>query len=45
MIPLTKIPTSQSVCVQDNCVFIVDISKLENPEDICADDLGSYQGV
>ena len=28
-VPLTKIATSQPVCVQDNYVFIVDISKLD----------------
>ena len=37
-----KIATSQPVCVQDNLVFIVDISKLDKPEDIRADDLGSW---
>lgn len=42
-IPLTKIATIQPVCVQDNCVFIVDISKLDKPEDIHADDLGSWE--
>ena len=31
------------MCVQDNRVFIVDISKLEKPEDIRADDLGSWE--
>ena len=34
--------TSQPVSVQDNLVFIVDISKLDRPEDIRADDLGSW---
>ena len=42
-IPLTKIATVQPVCVQDNFVFIVDISKLNKPEDIRADDLGSWE--
>ena len=41
-LPLSTIATSQPVSVQDNLVFIVDISKLDKPEDIRADDLGSW---
>lgn len=41
-IPLSKIATSQPVGVQDNMVFIVDLSKLAKDEDIRADDLGSW---
>ena len=42
-VPLSKIATLQPVCVQDNCVFIVDISKLDKSEDIRADDLESWE--
>ena len=32
--------TIQPTGVQDNLVFTVDISKLDKPVDVCADDLG-----
>lgn len=38
----SRIVTSQPVSVEDNFVFVVDLSKLEKPEDIRADDLGSW---
>ena len=38
----SKIATIQPTGVQDNLVFIVDISKLDKPEDVRADDLGSW---
>jgi len=41
-IPCSRIATSQPTCVEDNFIFIVDISKLDKPEDIRADDLGSW---
>lgn len=41
-VPLAKIATSRPVCVQNNFVFIVDISKLDKPEDIRVDDMGSW---
>ena len=41
-LPQTKISTAQPVGVQENLVFIVDVSKLNKPEDIRADDLGSW---
>lgn len=41
-LPLSKIATSQPVNVQSNMVFVVDLSKLSSPEDIRADDLGSW---
>ena len=41
-LPHSKIATIQPTGVQDNHVFIVDISKLDNPEDVRADDLGSW---
>ena len=41
-LPHAVIATSQPVSVQDNLVFIVDISKLDRPEDIRAGDLGSW---
>ena len=41
-LPHSAIATSQPVSVQDNLVFIVDISKLDKPEDIRADDLGFW---
>ena len=41
-LPHSTIVTSQPTSVQDNLVFIVDISKLDKPEDIRADDLGSW---
>ena len=41
-LPQKKIATAQPVSVQDNLVFIVDLSKLCKPEDIRADDLGSW---
>ena len=37
-----KIATSHPVSVQENLVFVVDLSHLEKPEDVCADDLGSW---
>ena len=37
-----RIATKQPVCVQENLVFIVDLSHLEKPEDVRADDLGSW---
>ena len=40
--PQSKIATSQPTSVEDNLVFVVDISKLDKPEDIRADDLGSW---
>ena len=42
-IPLGKIATSRPVCVQNNFVFVVDISKLDKPEDVRVDDMGSWQ--
>ena len=42
-LPLSRISTTRPVSVQDNVVFIVDLSKLDKPEDIRADDLGSWQ--
>ena len=44
-IPLTKITTTQPVSCQDNFTFVVDISKLDKPEDIRCDDLGSPGNV
>ena len=41
-LPQNKIATGQPVSVQENLVFIVDLSKLDKPEDIRADDLGSW---
>ena len=41
-LPLKMIATSQPVGVQKNLVFVIDLSKLEKPEDIRADDLGSW---
>ena len=41
-LPHSTIATNQPVSVQDNLVFIVDISKLDKLEDIRADDLGSW---
>lgn len=41
-ISCSRIATSQPTSVQDNFVFIVDISKLDKPEDVRADDLGSW---
>jgi hypothetical protein len=41
-LPQGKIATAQPVGVQNNHVFIVDVSKLNKPEDIQADDLGSW---
>ena len=41
-LPVSKIATSQPVSIQENLVFVVDLSKLEKPEDIRADDLGSW---
>ena len=40
--PQSKIATSQPTSVKDNLVFIVDISKLDRPEDVRAEDLGSW---
>ena len=37
-----RIATKQPVSVQENLVFIVDLSHLEKPEDVRADDLGSW---
>jgi len=39
---LSKVATVQPVSVQDNLIFVVDTSKLESPNDIRADDLGSW---
>ena len=41
-IPSSQIATSQPTSVQDNLSFIVDINKLDKPEDIRVDDLGSW---
>lgn len=41
-LPLSKIATTPPVRVEGNFVFIVDISKLDKPEDIRVDDLGSW---
>ena len=41
-LPPSKIATAQPVCVEDNMVFIVDVTKLAKPEDIRTDDLGSW---
>lgn len=41
-LPNRKIATSQPVCIEDNLVFVVDLSKLDNPDDIRCDDLGSW---
>ena len=41
-LPHAVIATSQPVSVQDNLIFIVDISKLDRPEDIRSDDLASW---
>ena len=41
-ISCSRIATSQPTRVQDNFASIVDISKLDKPEDIRADDLGSW---
>ena len=41
-LPNRNIATSQPVCVEDNLVFVVDLSKLDSPDDIKADDLGSW---
>lgn len=41
-IPQSKIATQQPVSVEENLVFIMDLSKLNKPEDIRADDLGSW---
>ena len=41
-LPVSKIATSQSVSVRENFVFVVDLSRLEKPEDIRVDDLGSW---
>ena len=41
-IPLNRIATCQPVSVEDNLVFVIDLSKLEKPEDLRADDLGSW---
>ena len=41
-LPQNKIATAQPVGVQENLVFIVDVSKLKKAEDIRADDLGSW---
>ena len=41
-LPFNRIATCQPVGVQDNLVFVIDLSKLEKPEDIRADDLGSW---
>jgi len=37
-----NIATSHPVSVQNNMVFVVDLSNLEKPEDVHADDLGSW---
>ena len=41
-LPFNRIATCQPVGVQDNLVFVIDLSQLEKPEDIRADDLGSW---
>ena len=41
-LPTSRIATSHPVSVQENLVFVVDLSQLEKPEDIRADDLGSW---
>jgi hypothetical protein len=41
-LPLSKIATSRPVGVQNNMVFVVDLSQLSSHEDIRADDLGSW---
>ena len=41
-LPFNRIATCQPVGVQDNLVFVIDLSQLEEPEDIIADDLGSW---
>ena len=40
-----RIATKQPVSVQENLVFIVDLSHLEKPEDVRADDLGSWASM
>ena len=41
-LPTNKICTSHPVSVQEDLVFVVDLSHLEKPEDLRADDLGSW---
>ena len=41
-LPCNRIATCQPVGVQDNLVFVIDLSQLEKPKDIRADDLGSW---
>ena len=41
-LPFNRIATCQPVGVQDNLVFVIDLSQLEEAEDIRADDLGSW---
>ena len=41
-LPTNKIATSHPVSVQENLVFVVDLSQLHKPEDVRADDLGSW---
>ena len=41
-LPFSRIATCQPVGVQDNLVFVIDLSQLKKPEDIRADDLGAW---
>ena len=41
-LPTNKIVTGHPVSVQENLVFVVDLSQLDKPEDIRADDLSSW---
>ena len=41
-LPVEKISTSRPTFVEDNFIFVVDLSKLDDPKDVRADDLGSW---
>lgn len=39
---MSKVATTRPVSIQDNVIFVIDKSKLNSPNDIRADDLGSW---
>ena len=41
-LPFNRIATCQPIGVQDDLVFVIDLSQLEKPQHIRADDLGSW---
>ncbi len=41
-LPLNRIATCQPVGIEDNLVFVINLSQLEKPEDVRADDLGLW---